>query len=126
VKFLVILMILGAIGGGVYYISAIEIESDVEITGNLQRSQQTIEVIDDTEASGSLFFIVVNGKVKNNLKKPIKNVFIKYTIDGQQTSATIFDIAPGQVLDFNTKGIQTTAANPEYSFEGVYYDETSL
>ena len=119
-------MLLGAIGGGVYYISAIEIESDVEITGNLQRSQQTIEVIDDTEASGSLFFIVVNGKVKNNLKKPIKNVFIKYTIDGQQTSATIFDIAPGQVLDFNTKGIQTTAANPDYSYDGVYYDETSM
>ena len=119
-------MLLSAIGGGVYYISAIEIESDVEITGNLQRSQQTNEVIYDSEASGSLYFIVVNGKVKNNLKKPIKNVFIKYTIGGQQTSATIFDIAPGQVLDFNTKGIQTTAANPEYSFEGVYYDETSL
>ncbi len=119
-------MFLGAIGGGVYCISAIEIESDVEVTGNLQRSQQTIDVIDDTEASGSLFFIVVNGKVKNNLKKPIKNVFIKYTIGGQQTSATIFDIAPGQVLDFNTKGIQTTAANPEFSYEGVYYDETSM
>jgi hypothetical protein len=126
VKFLAILMLLGAIGGGAYYISAIEIESDVEITGNLQRSQQTNEVIYDTETSGSLYFVVVNGKVKNNLKKPIKNVFIKYTIDGQQTSATIFDIAPGQVLDFNTKGIQTTAANPEYSYEGVYYDETSL
>ena len=53
-------------------------------------------------------------------------MFIKYTIGGQQTSATIFDIAPGQVLDFNTKGIKTTIANPEYSFEGVYYDETSL
>ena len=125
-KFLTILMLLGAIGGGVYYISAIEIESDVEITGKLQRSQQTNEVIYDTEASGSLYFIVVNGKVKNNLKRPIKNVFIKYTIGGQQTSATIFDIAPGQVLDFNTKGIKTTIANPEYSFEGVYYDETSL
>ena len=125
-KFLTILMLLGAIGGGVYYISAIEIESDVEITGKLQRSQQTNEVIYDTETSGLLYFIVVKGKVKNNLKKPIENVFIKYTIDGQQTSATIFDIAPGQVLDFNTKGIQTTAANPEYSYEGVYYDETSL
>ena len=125
-KFLTILMILGAIGGGVYYISAIEIESDVEITGKLQRSQQTNEVIYDTEASGPLYFIVVNGIVKNNLKRPIKNVFIKYTIGGQQTSATIFDIAPGQVLDFNTKGIKTTIANPEYSFEGVYYDETSL
>ncbi len=119
-------MILGAIGGGVYYISAIEIESDVDITGKLQRSQQTNEVIYDTEASGPLYFIVVNGIVKNNLKRPIKNVFIKYTIGGQQTSATIFDIAPGQVLDFNTKGIKTTIANPEYSFEGVYYDETSL
>lgn len=125
-KFLTILMLLGAIGGGVYYISAIEIESDVEITGKLQRSQQTNEVIYDTEASGPLYFVVFNGKVKNNLKRPIKNVFIKYTVGGQQTSATIFDIAPGQVLDFNTKGIKTTIANPEYSFEGVYYDETSL
>ena len=125
-KFLTILMLLGAIGGGVYYISAIEFESDVEITGKLQRSQQTNEVIYDTEASGPLYFVVFNGKVKNNLKRPIKNVFIKYTVGGQQTSATIFDIAPGQVLDFNTRGIKTTMANPEYSFEGVYYDETSL
>ena len=125
-KFLTILMLLCAIGGGVYYISAIEIENDVEITGKLQRSQQKNEVIYDTEASGPLYFIVVNGKVKNNLKRPIKNVFIKYTIGGQQTSATVFDIAPGQELDFNTKGINTIMANPEYSFEGVYYDETSL
>lgn len=125
-RFLVILILLGAIGGGAYYISAFEIKSDVEITGKLQRSQQTSEVINDTEASGLLYFVVVKGRVKNNLKKPIKNVFIKYDIGGQQTSATIFDIAPGQVLDFNTKGIQTTVANPEYSYEGVHYDETSL
>ncbi|RKY92803.1 MAG: hypothetical protein DRQ13_10095 [Ignavibacteriae bacterium] len=125
-KFLVILILLGVIGGGAYFISAIEIESDVEITGRLQRSQQTVKAINDTEATGLLYFIVIKGKVKNNLKKPLKNVFIKYNIGGQQTSATIFDIAPGQVLDFNTKGIQTSVANPEYSYEGVYYDETSL
>ena len=125
-KFLIILILLGVIGGGAYFISAIDIESDVEITGRLQRSQQTVKAINDTEATGLLYFIVVKGKVKNNLKKPLKNVFIKYNIGGQQTSATIFDIAPGQVLDFNTKGINTTIANPEYSFEGVYYDETSL
>jgi len=125
-KFLVILILLGVIGGGAYFISAIEIESDVEITGRLQRSQQTVKAINDTEATGLLYFIVIKGKVKNNLKKPLKNVFIKYNIGGQQTSATIFDIAPGQVLDFNTKGIQTSIANPEYSYEGVYYDETSL
>jgi hypothetical protein len=125
-KFLVILIFLGAICGGVYYISAIEIKSDVEITGNLQRSQQQSNVINDTEDSEPLYFIVVKGKVKNNLKKPIKNVFIKYNIGGQQANATIFDIGPGQVLDFNTKGIKTTVTNPEYSFEGVYYDETSL
>lgn len=125
-KFPIILILLSVIGGAAYFVSAIEIESDVEVTGKLQRSQQTKEVIYNTEASGSLYFIVISGKVKNNLKKPIKNVFIKYNIGGQQTSATIFDIAPGQVLDFNTRGIKTRDANPEYSYEGVYYDETSL
>jgi len=125
-RFLTILILLGAIGGGAYYMSAIEIKSDVEITGKLQMSQQSSMDINDTEASGLLYFVVVEGKVKNNLKKPIKNVFIKYNIGGQQVSATIFDMAPGQVLDFNTKGIKTTVANPEYSYEGVHYDETSL
>jgi len=125
-KFLVILILLGIIGGGAYYISAIEIKSDVEITGKLQMSQQSSIDINDTEASSFLYFVVVEGKVKNNLKKPIKNVFIKYNIGGQQVGATIFDMAPGQVLDFNTRGIKTTVANPEYSYEGVYYDETSL
>ncbi len=119
-------MLLGFIVGGVYYISGIEFKSDVEITGKLQRSQQESNVINGTETSEPLYFIVVDGRVKNNLKKPIKNVFIKYNIGGQQVSATIFDMAPGQVLDFNTRGIKTTVANPEYSYEGVYYDETSL
>lgn len=125
-KIFFILILLGFIGGGVYYISGIEFKSDVEITGKLQRSQQESNVINGTETSEPLYFIVVDGRVKNNLKKPIKNVFIKYNIGGQQVSATIFDMAPGQVLDFNTRGIKTTVANPEYSYEGVYYDETSL
>lgn len=125
-KFLTILILLGAIGGGGYYLSAIEIKGDVEITGNLQRSLQSSEVTNDTEGSGTIYFVVIKGKVKNNLNKPIKNVFIKYIIGGQQATATIFDIAPGQVLDFNTKGIKTPEANPDYSYEGVYYDESSL
>lgn len=125
-KFLTILLVLAAICGGIYYISAIEIGSDVEITGRLQRSEQNGNAYNKTDTFDHVYFVVFKGKVKNNLKKPIKNVFIKYTIDGQQTSATIFDIAPGQVLEFNTKGIQTSVANPEYSYEGVYYDESSL
>ena len=125
-KFLTILLVLAAICGGIYYISAIEIGSDVEITGRLQRSEQNGNAYNKTDTFDHVYFVVFKIKVKNNLKKQKKNVFIKYTIDGQQTSATIFDIAPGQVLEFNTKGIQTTVANPEYSYEGVYYDESSL
>ena len=125
-KFLAILILLSAIGGGTYYISSVEIKSDVEITGKLQMSQQPDYDINTPQTSDPLYFVVVKGKVKNNLKKPLKNIFIKYNIGGQQASATVFDLAPGQELDFNTKGIKTTAANPEYSYEGVQYDENSL
>jgi len=125
-RFLVILILLGAISGGTYYISSVEIKSDVEITGKLQMSQQPDYDIKTPQTSNPLYFVVVKGKVKNNTSKPLENIFIRYSIAGQQTSATIFDLAPGQVLDFNTRGVKTSAANPEYSYEGVQYDEKLL
>jgi hypothetical protein len=89
-------------------------------------SQQPNYDINTPQTSDPSYFVVVKGKVKNNLKKPLKNIFIKYNIGGQQTSATVFDLAPGQELDFNTRGVKTSAANPEYSYEGVHYDEKML
>jgi hypothetical protein len=69
---------------------------------------------------------VVKGKVKNNTKKSLENIFIRYTIGGQQTSATIFDLAPGQQVEFNTRGVETSASSPEYDYEGIQYDEATM
>ena len=122
VRFLAILLLLGAIGAGIYYLLSIEIAEDIKVTGKLQISQQQGNYINASQASDASYFAVVEGKIKNNLDKPIKNVFIKYMIAGQETSATVFDLAPGQEIHFNTRGVNTNASNPEYDFVGICYD----
>jgi hypothetical protein len=95
---------------------------DVKVTGKLQISQQVGNYVKASQTDEESYFAVVEGKVKNNLGKPIKNLFIKYMIAGQETSATVFDLAPGQEIHFNTSGVATSASNPEYDFVGLYYD----
>lgn len=121
-RFLAILILLAAVGGGLYYLLTMETVEDVKVTGKLQISQQVGNYVKVSQADDEAYFAVVEGKIKNNLGKPIKNVFIKYMIAGQETSATVFDLAPGQEINFNTRGVNTSASNPEYDFVGLYYD----
>jgi hypothetical protein len=99
-----------------------ETVEDVKVTGKLQISQQFGSYVMASQKDDAPYYAVVEGKIKNNLGKPIKNVFIKYMIAGQETSATVFDLAPGQEIKFNTSGVATSASNPEYDFVGLYYD----
>jgi hypothetical protein len=122
VKFLTIVLLLTTLGGGIYYLLSMETVEDVKVTGNLQISEQFGKYVMASQTEGANYYAVIEGKVKNNLGKSIKNVFIKYVIAGQETSATIFDLAPGQELHFNTSGVATTGSNPEYDFVGLYYD----
>ena len=126
VKLLAALTFLCVIGGGIYYLLFANTVDKVEVTGKIQISKQRTSEIIGSEASDPLFMAVVKGKVKNNTNKPLENIFIKYTIGGQQTSATIFDLAPGQQVEFNTRGIETTASNPGYDYEGIQYDESTM
>ena len=126
VKLLAALTFLCVIGGGIYYLLFANTVDKVEVTGKIQISKQHTSEIIDSETSDPLFMAVVKGKVKNNTNKPLENIFIKYTIGGQQTSATIFDLAPGQQVEFNTRGIETTASNPGYDYEGIQYDESTM
>ena len=125
-KFLATLVLMSTIGGGVYYFFLKETKADVEVTGKILLSEQHSYDINASQESGPLYMAVVKGKIKNNLKKPLANIFIKYTIAGQETSATIFDLAPGQQVEFNTRGVKTTASNPEYDYEGIQYEEASM
>lgn len=126
IKFLATLILLTTIGGGVYFFVTREVKEDVEVTGKIIMSQQPAHYATVSEESGTRYIAVVKGKIKNNLKKPLANIFIKYTIAGQQTSATIFDLAPGQQLEFNTRGVETTASNPDYDYEGIQYEEATM
>ena len=122
VRFLIIVIFITTLGGGVYYLLSKETVEDVKVTGKLQISEQYGSYVMASQSDGANFYAVVEGKIKNNLKKPIKNIFIKYVIAGEETSATIFDLAPGQEIHFNTSGVATSAKNPEYDFVGLYYD----
>ena len=121
-RFLSIIILLGCIGGGLYFIFSMDIEDDIKVTGKLQVSAELSAPSDKSSSSDELYFAAVHGRIKNNLSKPIKNVFVKYTIAGQKVSATIFDLAPGQQVDFNTHGVKTSESHPSYDFEGIHYD----
>lgn len=125
-KFFLGFILVGAIGVGIYYFVFASAKGDVEVTGKIQVSQQQSYDINAPAVSGPLYLAVVKGTVKNNTNKPLKNIFIKYSIAGQVTSATVFDLAPGQMIEYNTKGVKTKAMNPEYYFDGVQYDEKTL
>ncbi|MFI5237674.1 MAG: hypothetical protein ACHQLA_07050 [Ignavibacteriales bacterium] len=125
-KFLTVFIFLATIGGVVYYFMTRETKEDVEVTGKILMSKQPSYEINASVASAPLYMAVVKGKIKNNLNKPLANIFIKFTIAGQETSATIFDLAPGQQVEFNTRGVKTTATSPDYDYEGIQYDEASL
>lgn len=126
VKLLASIIFLCVIGGGTYYLLFSKTKATVEVTGKIQISKQLSSQIVKSESSDLMFMAVVKGKVKNNSNKPLENIFIKYTIGGQITSATVFDLAPGQQVEFNTRGVETNASNPDYAYEGIQYDEATL
>jgi len=126
VKLLASLIFLCVIGGGAYYLLFSKTVASVEVTGKIQISKQHSQEISSSLTSGTLFMAVVKGRVKNNTNTPLENIFIKYTIGGQQTSATVFDLAPGQQVEFNTRGVETTASSPDYDYEGIQYDEATM
>jgi hypothetical protein len=121
-KFLTIVLLLTAVAGGAYYLLSMETVEDVKVMGKLQISEQYGTYVMASQPHDANYYAVIEGKIKNNLNKPIKNIFIKYVIAGQETSATIFDLAPGQELHFNTSGVATSASSPEFDFVGLYYD----
>ena len=126
VKLLAAIIFLCVIGGGAYYLLFSKTVDKVEVTGKIQISKQHTNEISVSQTSYPLFMAVVKGKVKNNTNRPLENIFIRYTIGGQPTSATIFDLAPGQQVEFNTRGVETSASSPEYDYEGIQYDEATM
>ena len=80
VKFLTIVLLLTALGGGTYYLLSMETVEDVKVTGKLQISEQFGSYVMASQTEGANYYAVIEGKVKNNLSKSIKNIFIKYVI----------------------------------------------
>jgi len=117
------LLLLAALGYGAYYYFFEYSNSTVEVTGNIKVFQGDNMDINAPQVSGPLYTVVVQGEAVNNSEEQLKNVIIKYKVAGQNTTAVIFDLAPGQKIPFVTKGIRTKAMNPSFYFEGVEHDE---
>lgn len=122
-KTFIILLILGAAGyfGYQEYFNS---SQTVSITGNIHVSQQGNFNINAPQVSGPLFIATVSGMAKNISSKPLKNVFIKYQVAGKSTSAMIFDLQPGQQINFTTKSVKTRGKNPPFNLENVQFEES--
>ncbi len=96
----------------------------VKITGSLQVSHQSNFNINAPQVSGPLYVATVHGTAVNTSGKLLKNIYIRYKIAGEITSATIFDLAPGQQIEFTTKSVKTRGKNPSFSLEAVQFEES--
>lgn len=122
-KTLIIILVLAVAGflGFKYFSNNTE---TVKITGNIQVSQRGNFDINAPRVSGPMYVATVNGTVQNISAKPLKNVFIKYSIGGKSTSAMIFELNPGQQTTFTTSSVRTIGKNPSFNLDDVQYDET--
>jgi hypothetical protein len=121
-KTFIILLVLGA--AGYYgYQEYFDTSGTVEITGNIQVSQQGNFNINAPELDEDLYMATIRGTAKNTSNKPLKNVLIKYQIAGISTSAMIFDLGPQQQLDFTTNGVKTRGKHPSFFLENVQFEE---
>ncbi len=119
-KIFIILLILGA--GGYYgYQEFLDTSGTVKITGNIQVSQQGNFNINAPQVSDPLYMATIRGTAKNTSKKPLKNIFIKYNVAGISTSAMIFDLGPGQQVNFTTKSVKTHSKNPSFNLENILF-----
>ena len=121
-KAFIIILILGA-GGYFGYTHYINPDDIVKVTGNIQVSQRSNFNINAPQVSGPLYDATVHGTAQNTTNKPLKNVIIKYKIAGKNSSAMIFDLAPGQQVEFTTSAIKTKGKNPPYGLEQVHVEK---
>ena len=122
-KTFIILLVLGA--AGYYgYQEFFDTSGTVEITGNIQVSQQGNFNINAPQLGGDLYMATIRGTAKNTSNKPLKNVLIEYKVSGISTSAMIFDLGPQQQIDFTTKGVKTRGKNPPFFLENVLFEES--
>ena len=123
-KALIIIIILG-VGGYFGYTQYFGSDEIVKVTGNIQVSQRSNFNIDAPQVSGPLYDATVHGTAQNTSGKPLKNVIIKYKIAGKNSSAMIFDLSPGQQVEFTTSSIKTKGKNPPYNLEQVLAEEVN-
>jgi len=120
VKIFIILLILGASGyyGYTEYYNPF---GTVEITGNIQVSQQGNFDINAPQLGENLYMATIRGTAKNTSDKSLKNVLIKYKVGGIGTSAMIFDLGPQQQVDFTTNSVKTHSKNPSFNLENILF-----
>ena len=121
-KAFIIILVLG-VGGYFGYTQYISPDEIVKVTGNIQVSQRSNFNINAPQVSGPLYDATVHGTAQNTSGKTLKNVIVKYKIAGKNSSAMIFDMAPGQMVEFTTSSIKTKGKNPPYNLEQVHAEE---
>jgi len=121
-KIFIVLLVLGA--AGYYgYTEYYDKSGTVEITGNIQVSQQGNFDINAPQIGENLYMATIRGTAKNTSNKPLKNVLIKYKVAGINSSAMIFDLGPQQQLNFTTLGVKTQGKHPAFFLENVQFEE---
>ncbi len=119
---IIVLIVVSAYFGYQQYFTS---PDTVKITGNINVSKQSNYNINAPQVSSPLYIATIQGTAQNTSSKPIKDVFIKYTISGKNTSAMIFNLSPGEQTSYTTKIVKTQAKNPSFHLENVLYENAN-
>jgi len=125
-KILLTLLIIAIIGGSIYYYLYDDSHETVEITAIVHVSKNSSKYINTFELADQPYVAVVQGVARNKSRETLKSVLIKYIVGGENTSTIIFDLGPGQQVNFITSSVLITAKNPEYFLDTIQYEKNSL
>jgi len=98
-------------------------EDVVIVNDRLESSVKSSMDLEAQSISQPLKEAEVQGTVKNNSDRTLKNIVITYKIARGTVSAKISLLKPNQTSNFTTSKYKTKDATPKYELESITYSE---
>lgn len=121
-KFLMTVIILGAIGYLVYFY-IIEKKPDVlEVHDKITLTKLSTYDINVQSVSAPLYSAVISGTVKNIAEFPLVNVYITYQVANETATVYLRSLKQGEVANFQSSAAKIRSQDPSYKITNIKYD----
>jgi len=121
-KFTAFVVILGI--GYLVYLYLNREQDVIEVTGNITVIQSDGLDPEVPSVSTPLYKASIQGTAKNIGNAAVKEIWIAYKIAGEEVTAHIFSLVPGEISNFRTGSVTIKDNNPEYKLKSVEFEES--